>query len=168
MGCSEEHSGPRKGGEGSDLARFHGNRSTTDAESSSNPPKAAAIPAEPRNGPEDIDLEWLQEQKKQSAALQTIAQEMRVASSLAWAVRHDTQAIATHCRQMVNAVSALTMAVNSLARGLREEVQAMTALSPGGEVGQPSPTATARQPGTGEGGEMHAVGKFHLRKRKHK
>ncbi len=132
----------------------------------SNPPKAAATPAEPRKGPEDIDLELLREQKKQSAALQTIAREMRAASSLARAVRRNTQAIAMHCRQMVSAVSALTMVVNSVARGLQEGVQAMTALQPGVEAGRPSPTATARQPGTGEGGEVHTAGKFHLRKRK--
>ncbi|XP_049426988.1 myb-related transcription factor, partner of profilin-like [Epinephelus fuscoguttatus] len=136
--------------------------------SPSNSPRAAATPAEPRKGPEDIDLEMLQEQKKQSAALQTIAREMRVASSLARAARRDTQAIATHCRQVVSAVSALTMAVNSVARELREGVQALTALNPGGEVGRPSPTATARQPGTGEGGEVRTADKFHLRKRKHK
>ncbi|KAL7377594.1 hypothetical protein ABVT39_001825, partial [Epinephelus coioides] len=126
----------------------------------------AATPAEPRKGSEDIDLELLPEQKKQSAALQTIAWEMRVASSLARAVRRDTQVTATHCRQMVSAVSALTMAVNSVARGLQEGVQAMTALNLGVEAGQPSPTATARQPGTREGGEVHMAGKFHLHKRK--
>ncbi|KAL7384159.1 hypothetical protein ABVT39_025421 [Epinephelus coioides] len=106
--------------------------------SPSNPPKAAVTPAEPRKGPEDIDLELLQEQKKQSAALQTIAREMRAASSLARAVRCGTQAIATHCR------------------------------TNGVEAGRQSPTATARQPGTREGGEVHKAGKFHLRERKHK
>jgi len=116
---------------------------------------------------EHIDLELLQEQKKQSAALQTIAREMRVASTLARAARRDTQTIATHCRQMVSAVSALTMAVNSVARGIREGMRPMTTPNPGGETAQQSGTATNRQPGTAEEG-VRTVGKFHLRKRRYK
>uniref|UniRef100_A0A672YU27 Myb/SANT-like DNA-binding domain-containing protein n=1 Tax=Sphaeramia orbicularis TaxID=375764 RepID=A0A672YU27_9TELE len=125
-------------------------------------PKVDPTPSALQNGPEDINLQLLREQNKQAAALQLIAREMRASASLARAVRRDTQAIATHCRQMVSAVSALTMAVNAVAK----ELQTMTALHSGAEAGRPSSAATDRQSETEEDGEVHTVEDFHLRKRK--
>ncbi|XP_061764175.1 myb-related transcription factor, partner of profilin-like [Nerophis ophidion] len=78
----------------------------------------ASSSAEPRRRPadyENIDQELLEQQKKLTDGLQAIAQEVRAASSAAQALRRDTQDIAAHTRQLVNAVSGLTMAVNALA-----------------------------------------------------
>ncbi|XP_061593274.1 myb-related transcription factor, partner of profilin-like isoform X2 [Cololabis saira] len=135
-----------------------------------------SIPAEPQKRPvyEDIDREFLQEQKKQSTALEdglsSVAHEVRAVSSMARALRRDTQAIAAHTRQLVSAVSGLTMAVNTLARGIQDGVQAVVrALIPSGP--------RVEQPETGEEGESigevrtggqesHVGATCNLRKRK--
>ncbi|XP_045919940.1 uncharacterized protein LOC123979875 [Micropterus dolomieu] len=66
---------------------------------------------------EDIDEEWLREQRTQSAVLENstlrIVQEMQAVSSQA-------RAIAAHTRQLVSAVTALSMSINALARGVEE------------------------------------------------
>lgn len=87
--------------------------------------KSAGTSAEPQK--EDIEKESLQQQKNQSAALehglQSIAQKMRAVSSVA--LRWDTRAIVVHTRQLVSAISGLTMAVNVLTRGIEDEIQAV-------------------------------------------
>ncbi|XP_053716471.1 myb-related transcription factor, partner of profilin-like [Synchiropus splendidus] len=105
------------------------------------PPEDPVTSAEPQNDPKDIGQELLREQQKQSAALQTIAREMRATSSLARAARRDTQSIAAHCRQMVSAVSALTMAINSISKVIQDGMQAMAAINAGTPPGGQGPPA---------------------------
>ncbi|XP_032424582.1 uncharacterized protein LOC116723638 [Xiphophorus hellerii] len=86
------------------------------------PPSSTSVPAsencpeEPRRCPDcdDVDLERMQE-RNQTDSLQAIAQEIRAVANVARAFRRDAQAIVAHTRQLVSAVTGLTMAVNALA-----------------------------------------------------
>uniref|UniRef100_A0A3B3Y9I6 Myb/SANT-like DNA-binding domain-containing protein n=1 Tax=Poecilia mexicana TaxID=48701 RepID=A0A3B3Y9I6_9TELE len=84
--------------------------------SSTGVPTSENCPAEPRRCPDcdDVDLERMQE-RNQTDSLQAIAQEIRAVANVARAFRRDAQAIVAHTRQLVSAVTGLTMAVNALA-----------------------------------------------------
>ncbi|XP_054887288.1 myb-related transcription factor, partner of profilin-like [Poeciliopsis prolifica] len=83
---------------------------------SSEVPTSENCPAEPRRCPDcdDVDLERKQE-RNQTDSLQAIAQEIRAVANVARAFRRDAQAIVAHTRQLVSAVTGLTVAVNALA-----------------------------------------------------
>ncbi|XP_028315361.1 myb-related transcription factor, partner of profilin-like isoform X2 [Gouania willdenowi] len=110
----------------------------------------ACPPAEPRarTSVEDLDLELLQQQKRQTTALedglQSIAHEVRAASAVSRALRRNSQAIVAHTRQLVGAVSGLTTAINALVRVVEGGVRAV-----GGSV-SPSVVDSPVQPGNGE------------------
>uniref|UniRef100_A0A672YBY4 Myb/SANT-like DNA-binding domain-containing protein n=1 Tax=Sphaeramia orbicularis TaxID=375764 RepID=A0A672YBY4_9TELE len=94
-------------------------------------PETMFILSHPRRRPavKDIDIELVQEQKRQSAALedglQLIVQELRSVTSATRALRQDTRAIVAHSRQLVSAVSGLTMAINTLTRGIEDAGKAV-------------------------------------------
>ena len=86
---------------------------------------------------------------KQSVALEvrlhSIAQEVRAVASVTHVLRRDTCAVVTHTRQLVSAVSGLTMAINALAKGIEGGVQ---------RVGRSLNTSGVSSEQPGEGGEI--------------
>ncbi|CAK6979930.1 myb-related transcription factor%2C partner of profilin-like [Scomber scombrus] len=77
--------------------------------------------------------------------------EVQAVSCLAWVIRRDTGAKAAHTRQLISAVSGLTVTIHSLVKGNEDCIPAvMRSLHPSGPLaGWERPTA--EQPGTGEG-----------------
>uniref|UniRef100_A0A3P9NGR2 Myb/SANT-like DNA-binding domain-containing protein n=1 Tax=Poecilia reticulata TaxID=8081 RepID=A0A3P9NGR2_POERE len=116
--------------------------------SSTSVPTSENCPAGPRRCPDcdDVDLERMQE-RNQTDSLQAIAQEIRAVANVARAFRRDAQAIVAHTRQLVSAVTGLTMAVNALA-------------GVGGSVPSPAPPANEVV------GERTSARRGNLRKRK--
>ncbi|CAK6979929.1 myb-related transcription factor%2C partner of profilin-like [Scomber scombrus] len=104
---------------------------------------------------EDIDKELVQAQRRQFEThvddLPSITQEVQAVSCLAWVIRRDTGAKAAHTRQLISAVSGLTVTIHSLVKGNEDCIPAvMRSLHPSGPLaGWERPTA--EQPGTGEG-----------------
>lgn len=86
--------------------------------------------------PQDIQQELLRVQQQQSVTLQSIASEQRAFGCLARALHRDTQVMAMHCRQVVTAVAALTMAVNLVACALKEGMWSPSDPAAAGGTGQ--------------------------------
>lgn len=90
---------------------------------------------------------------------------------MARSLRQDTRAIVVNTRQLVSAVSGVTMAINALARGVEDGVQAMVrALNASGPRAEQSGTRDGGEASTGEmraGREERTVGEtcnLHRRK----
>uniref|UniRef100_A0A3Q2YZZ1 Myb-related transcription factor, partner of profilin-like n=1 Tax=Hippocampus comes TaxID=109280 RepID=A0A3Q2YZZ1_HIPCM len=131
---------------------------------SSQPKSPTGISAEPQKDPpyEDIDKELLQQQKNQSAALhnglQSIVQEVRAVSSVMRASRRDTQAVVAQTRQLANAVSDLTAAINVLTRVIENGVRAV-----GTQRAFCSSSLSTESPANEEGRDGEGTGESTLR-----